>query len=131
MSTLSGLMSAFYTPPKAPSYSTSAYIAPSDTGYHSTIGDGYHVSSGGISEGYHSHSDPATLSFSYPISPDLDTPEHGHDDTPVYLPELDTISYGDKLYGSEYRVGLSLSFFTQHYTAARAHSQQYNPDCRS
>ena len=101
MSNIAGLMSAFYTPPaaKTPSYSTSAYIAPSDTGYHSTLGDGFHSV---ISEGYHS-TDPG-LSYSYPISPDLDTPEHGHD-TPVYLPELDNISYGDKLYGSEYGVG--------------------------
>ena len=26
-------------------------------------------------------------------------------ETPVYLPELDSLSYGDTLYGSEYTVG--------------------------
>ena len=89
-------MSAFYTPPKKPSYSspshstTSAYIAPSDTSYTSSLASG----------GY-----PA-LSYSFPIHPDLETTEHEHlvEETPVYLPELENLSYGDTLYGSEYKV---------------------------
>ena len=33
-------------------------------------------------------------------------------ETPVYLPELDSLSYGDTLYGSEYTVGRSSAAVT-------------------
>ena len=84
-------MSSHYLPPEppSPSYSTSAYIAPPD----------------------HYHTHQSTKTQTYPTSTSF-----SYSDTPVYLPELDTVTYGDSLYGSEYKVQLSrilkiLSFF--------------------
>ena len=75
-------MSSHYLAPEPPSptYSTSAFIAPSDH--------------------YHTHLPSKTQS--YPAST-----TYSYSDTPVYLPELDTLSYGDSLYGSEYKVRIN------------------------
>ena len=69
----------------APQTSYSAFIAPSD------------------------HKVPS-LTYTFPLTQDLET-EAKYQEAPVYLPELETLSYEDTLYGSEYKVSLLLSIY--------------------
>ena len=56
---------------------------------------------------------PSAVTYTFPIDDivlDSGTDHVSSDNTPIYVPDLETISYADSLYGSEYKVFYTIIF---------------------